>query len=299
MNQDPDLDDLRQRQAPFCHRTLRRQVLEYVQYTERRPMTQEFYPSDAEQSLYEAVSRFLEREDTYSIPAPQRHLTTLILRKILASSSYAVAGTMDTFRERLEGLLQEHRETLSLAERIIEGEELEPDLLDEWSEEPAPSLEDEFQDEINSDEDDFDDNSAGNGSINDTPARAGPAATGDRRAEKVRRVGAGHPGRREKPGAVAGAAHRAGRNSADGRAGTKPSSLPSRAAPRTISNASWRPTVMPGALCSSAAATTVRKAGRFTSSGRPKQRDSGRASGVRGWICAPRLLNTSATTPTS
>ena len=170
MNQDADLDDLRQRLAPFCHRTLRRQVLEYVQYTERRPMTQEFYPSDAEQSLYEAVSRFLEREDTYSIPAPQRHLTTLILRKILASSSYALAGTMDTFRERLEGLLQEHRETLSLAERIIEGEELEPDLLDEWSEEPAPSLEDEFQDEINPDEDDFDDNSAGNGSINDTPA---------------------------------------------------------------------------------------------------------------------------------
>src|SRR5690606_16836610 len=141
-NQDADLDDLRQRLAPFCHRTLRRQVLEYVQYTERRPMTREFYPSDAEQQLYESVSDFLEREDTYSIPSRQRHLTTLILRKILASSSYALAGTLDTFRERLEGVLQERRETLSLAERIIEGEELAPDLLDEWSEELESGLED-------------------------------------------------------------------------------------------------------------------------------------------------------------
>src|SRR5690606_17440428 len=141
-NQDADLDDLRQRLAPFCHRTLRRQVLEYVQYTERRPMTREFFPSDAEQTLYESVSAFLERDDTYSIPSRQRHLTTLILRKILASSSYALAGTMDTLRERLEALLQERRESLSLVERIIEGEELEPDLLDEWSEDLASGLED-------------------------------------------------------------------------------------------------------------------------------------------------------------
>ncbi len=167
-NQDADLDDLRQRLAPFCHRTLRRQVLEYVQYTERRPMTREFFPSDEEQHLYESVSAFLEREDTYSIPSRQRHLTTLILRKILASSSYALAGTMDTFRERLEGLVNERRETLSLAERIIEGEELEPDLLDEWSEEPAPSLEDEVEDEIDPDDD----------ALADDPARNGNAANG-------------------------------------------------------------------------------------------------------------------------
>lgn len=153
-NQDANLDDLRQRLTPFCHRTLRRQVLEYVQYTERRPMTREFYPSDAEQQLYESVSDFLEREDTYSIPSRQRHLTTLILRKILASSSYALAGTLDTFRERLEGVLQERRETLSLAERIIEGEELAPDLLDEWSEKPVSSREDEDGDEALFDDDD-------------------------------------------------------------------------------------------------------------------------------------------------
>jgi hypothetical protein len=170
-NQDADLDNLRQRLAPFCHRTLRRQVLEYVQYTERRPMTREFYPTDAEQNLYESVSAFLEREDTYSIPSRQRHLTTLILRKILASSSYALAGTMDTFRERLEGLLQEQRETLSLAERIIEGEELEPDLLDEWSEEPAPELEDDtVANEDDFEDAGFEDSGESNDSITDTPA---------------------------------------------------------------------------------------------------------------------------------
>lgn len=169
-NQDADLEDLRQRLSPFCHRTLRRQVLEYVQYTERRPMTREFFPSDAEQSLYESVSAFLDRDDTYSIPSRQRHLTTLILRKILASSSYALAGTMDTFRERLEGLLQDRREALSLAERIIEGEELEPDLLDEWSEEPAFSLQDELEDDAGHDEESLDSDGNGNGSQNGTPA---------------------------------------------------------------------------------------------------------------------------------
>ena len=102
-----NLDALRQRLAGFCKRTLRNQVTEYIRYTERRPITRPFTPSDDEHALYEAVSGFLQREDSYALPQRQRHLTALILRKLLASSSQAIAATLDTLRTRLETLRDE------------------------------------------------------------------------------------------------------------------------------------------------------------------------------------------------
>ena len=47
-----DFDALKQRLRPICQRTLRRQVLAYVSYTNRHAMVQEFYPTAAEQQLY-------------------------------------------------------------------------------------------------------------------------------------------------------------------------------------------------------------------------------------------------------
>jgi superfamily II DNA/RNA helicase len=127
-----NLDALRQRLAVFCKRTLRNQVTEYIRYTERRAMTRPFRPTDDEHALYEAVSAFLQRENSYALPQRQRHLTALILRKLLASSSQAIAATLDTLRERLEKLRDEQaRSDPELAERLIEGEEIEDDLLDE------------------------------------------------------------------------------------------------------------------------------------------------------------------------
>lgn len=66
------ISDLRQRLSGFCKRTLRNQVTEYIRYTERRPITQPFTPSDDEHALYEAVSGFLQREDSYALPQRQR-----------------------------------------------------------------------------------------------------------------------------------------------------------------------------------------------------------------------------------
>jgi len=79
-----NLSELRKRLSEFSTRTLRRQVVEYISYTERRLLIQSFSPTEREHKLYEAISEFLQREDTYSIPAAQRHLTTLIIRKLLA-----------------------------------------------------------------------------------------------------------------------------------------------------------------------------------------------------------------------
>ena len=137
-----NLEALRQRLATFCKRTLRNQVTEYIRYTERRPITRPFKPSDDEHALYEAVSAFLQREDSYALPHRQRHLTALILRKLLASSSQAIAATLDTLRARLETLHdQQAVSDPEFTELLIEGEEIEDDLLDEILNEDSDSEE--------------------------------------------------------------------------------------------------------------------------------------------------------------
>lgn len=127
-----DLDGLRQRLSGFCRRTLRNQVTEYIRYTERRAITRPFRPTDNEHQLYEAVTAFLQRSNSYAIPHRQRHLTELILRKLLASSSLAIAGTLETMRIRLEALRDDKAQDDSdFSERLINEEDIEEDLIDE------------------------------------------------------------------------------------------------------------------------------------------------------------------------
>jgi hypothetical protein len=138
-NASSSLNDLRQRLATFCKRTLRNQVTEYVRYTERRAITRPFTSSDAEHALYEAVSAFLQRPDSYALPRRQRHLTALILRKLLASSSPAIAATLDTLRSRLETLRDEQvGNDPELTERLIASEDIEDELLDDILADDAP-----------------------------------------------------------------------------------------------------------------------------------------------------------------
>jgi len=124
-----NLGDLRDRLKYFTTRTLRRQVLEYVRYTERKLITRPFKPTENEQKLYEAISTFLQRDDTYSLPKRQRHLMTLIVRKLLASSSQAVAGTLETMRDRLVAM-HEKNANGDLVEQIVSDDEMDEELLD-------------------------------------------------------------------------------------------------------------------------------------------------------------------------
>ena len=93
--------ELQERLAGFIQRTLRRDVREYVSYTQRHAFTQHFTPSDEEDAFYQNISAFLQREESYALPRRQRHLTALILRKLLASSPYAVLDTLQKIRTRL------------------------------------------------------------------------------------------------------------------------------------------------------------------------------------------------------
>tara|TARA_R110002072_G_scaffold302737_2_gene488206 strand:- start:29880 stop:32783 length:2904 start_codon:yes stop_codon:yes gene_type:complete len=108
--------ELRQRLDPVCHRTLRRQVLEYIRFTKRKPITWDFFPTEDEQRLYEEVSLYLQRDELIALPAAQRKLMTMVLRKLLASSSFAIAGTLRSLVRRLEQQLADAKAEASLRE---------------------------------------------------------------------------------------------------------------------------------------------------------------------------------------
>lgn len=134
MNSATGMDELRERLGSFAKRTLRHDVLEYIKYTERKALTQPFNPTDDEQALYERISAFLQKEDSCALPKQQRHLTSLILRKLLASSSHAVAATLVIIRERLQNQLAAgatEDDGTALVEQLIAEDDLEQDYLEE------------------------------------------------------------------------------------------------------------------------------------------------------------------------
>ncbi|MFC0268658.1 SNF2-related protein [Kushneria aurantia] len=142
-----DIEGLRRRLDEFAKRTLRRQVLEYVQYTERKALTIPFTPSRDEQRLYHLVSGYLEREDSYGVPTRQRHLVSLVIRKLLASSTTAIIQTLETLKQRLESLHDRHQVEQDWLERLLADESLDEELLeaaeaDEVEEADAQSLAD-------------------------------------------------------------------------------------------------------------------------------------------------------------
>lgn len=122
---------LRNRLKPVCKRTLRRQVLEYISYTKRIAILEEFFPTKDEQALYELVTEYLLRPVLYALPNSQRQLMTLILRKLLASSTYAIYGTFCSLIDRLQQKL-EHQEQLVNSDNLMSDFESSEEEEDEW-----------------------------------------------------------------------------------------------------------------------------------------------------------------------
>ncbi len=127
--------ELKQRLAPICKRTLRRQVLEYIKYTTRHALVQEFVPSDDEQKLYDLVSAYLQGGELHALPNAQRQLMTLILRKLLASSTFAVANTLDGLAKKLENAVKMAEAVDSPPEEVTNDIEGFEEQADEWGEE--------------------------------------------------------------------------------------------------------------------------------------------------------------------
>lgn len=139
LGENEDFQELKERLAPICKRTLRRQVLEYVRYTNRHALVQEFVPTEEEQRLYDMVSEYLQRERLYALPASQRALVTLILRKLLASSTYAISGTLQSLIDRLSEAESDAEWVESPPEGLPTEWEDFDELSDEWGEDDDES----------------------------------------------------------------------------------------------------------------------------------------------------------------
>ena len=144
----PNYAELKERIKPVCLRTLRRQVLEYIKYTNRMAITQEFYPREEEQQLYNVVTDYLQRYQLYALPKAQRHLMTLILRKLLASSTYAIAGTLLGLARKLEFLLKNQDNPEVVEEILNQDYESFEETKDEWIDDEEGDEEEEEEKEI-------------------------------------------------------------------------------------------------------------------------------------------------------
>ena len=119
-----ELGALRSRLKSICSRTLRRQVQAEggINFTRRYSITEPYDPNSDEWELYQKVSSYLQADDVLAIKPGARHLVTLVIRKILASSSHAIQGTLQRMIDRLES-------KMSLADALSDYEELD-DLAD-------------------------------------------------------------------------------------------------------------------------------------------------------------------------
>lgn len=124
---------LRERLAPLCKRTLRRQVQQYVPYTARIAIVEEFTPSQEEQQLSALVADYLRRPNLKALPEGQRQLISLVLWKLLASSSHAIAGALETMANRLQGQLDELPDVPDLTESLDDDYEGLDETADEWN----------------------------------------------------------------------------------------------------------------------------------------------------------------------
>ncbi|CAK0751093.1 putative Helicase, SNF2 family [Azospirillaceae bacterium] len=137
LGQDRTFHTLKERLKPICHRTLRRQVTAYVPYTERLPLVEEFTPEESEDRLYHLVSDYLRRDNLQALPASQRSLMTLVLRKLLASSSFAIAGALTTISMRLKEKLRKDNACQSLGDSLDQDYEAFDATAEEWTDDES------------------------------------------------------------------------------------------------------------------------------------------------------------------
>ena len=100
-----ELTLLSKRLSTIVNRSLRKQVQETgsFNFTKRYSLTEDFSPTEQELLLYDLISDYLISERLIAIKPEARHLVTLVIRKILASSTYAIQGTLQTMIKRLKG----------------------------------------------------------------------------------------------------------------------------------------------------------------------------------------------------
>lgn len=101
-----DYTELKRELIPVLYRTLRRDVGKYMDFKKRECRTIDFVLSPDEVELYMRVNNFLKKDVLYSIPNANKGLIVLVIRKLLASSSYALIETFEVLKNRLQKLYE-------------------------------------------------------------------------------------------------------------------------------------------------------------------------------------------------
>ena len=131
--QQVDFAELKERIAPICQRTLRKQVLEYIKYTNRIAITEKFIPTEEEHELYLGLSDYLSRPKLYALPQSQRKLMTLIVRRLLASSTFAISGTLGGLAQKLQNIIDNNHPEIDKEEQELQDNlENFDELKEEW-----------------------------------------------------------------------------------------------------------------------------------------------------------------------
>ena len=125
---DEKFKELKRRIAPYCHRTLRSQVQEYISFTKRVPVLYEYSLSRDEKVLYNGISHYLGRPKLYALPSSQRALMTMVVRKLLSSSTLAVQGTLQKLIDRLNDLLKQQKRQFNIRKMAEDYTALEEHL---------------------------------------------------------------------------------------------------------------------------------------------------------------------------
>lgn len=137
--------ELRDRLSGFIHRTLRKQVQKYVKYSKRITETFKFTPSKEEDMLYDSLTELIQSNPTFGVKNGQNWLISMILRKLLSSSTAAVINTLENIKARLENLLA-GKDAGKLVDILDEDDDVE---LDEFSDEENEELDiSKVQDEL-------------------------------------------------------------------------------------------------------------------------------------------------------
>lgn len=136
-----DYAGLREAIAPVLHRTLRKDVAEYINFPPRDCMAVDFKLTLDEAILYQLASEYLRRPQLFAVNTSNAVLVRMVIRKLLASSSFAVIETFEVLKQRLLVLKEDtkvEKAEISLKEFFS--------LIDDDSDEAEDDFEDNFED---------------------------------------------------------------------------------------------------------------------------------------------------------
>jgi hypothetical protein len=140
-----DLDDeLRRRMSSVCQRTLRRQAQEFLErpFVQRRCRLFEYTMQPDERALYDDVTRWLLEPELIAFSGGSRHLLLLGFHRRMASSTAALAASLERVCVRLDRIAGgESEDDVVTREFLADLEEDAEDLDAEPSATSAPPIE--------------------------------------------------------------------------------------------------------------------------------------------------------------